>query len=151
MLIVDEPAWLERRCSVISPSCLCQALVINSTYNMVPCRGRGRLLGSRGPLYLMRTPVPEDMRSTFTSRGIMTGYTINPRIGSTSTRSAAHVSTCACVAWLCTTRETCPTCTTTAWVPLNLSMKTSILEGRTHLTVPEMFVHIALDHMSGNS
>lgn len=53
---------------------------------MVPCRGRGRLVGSKGPLYLMRAPVPEVKRSTFTSRGYMTGYTINPRIGNTSTR-----------------------------------------------------------------
>lgn len=85
MLIVDEPtAQTQRDLTEYSLS----ALVINPSYNMVPCRGRGRLLGSKGPLYLMRAPVPEDKRSTFTSRGHSTGYTINPRIGSTSTRLA---------------------------------------------------------------
>lgn len=111
--------------------CSLSALVINPTYNMDPCRGRGRLLGSQGPLYFMRAPVPEDKRSTFTSRGYMTGYTVNPCIGSTSTSLAGHVPMPACLG---TTRETCPTGTTTAREISTLDMRTLYWEGREHIS-----------------
>lgn len=101
---------------------------------MDPCRGRGRLLGSQGPLYFMRAPVPEDKRSTFTSRGYMTGYTINPCIGSTSTSLAGHVPMPACLG---TTRETCPTGRTTAREILTLDIRTSYWEGGEHISHTE--------------
>lgn len=105
------------------------ALVINPTNNMVPCRGRGRLLGPKGPLFLMRAPVLEDKRSTFTSRGYMTGYTINPRIGSTSTRLGGPAPAC-----LGTARGTCTTRKTTALDMLVLDLRTPYLKGGEHMS-----------------
>lgn len=107
------------------------ALVINPTYNMAPCRGRGRLLGSKGPLFLMRAPVLEDKRSTFTSRGYMTGYTINPRIGSTSTRLGGPEPAC-----LGTTRGTCTTRKNYSTGHVGAGLENAIFEGRrAHVTL----------------
>lgn len=151
MLIVDEPAWRERRCSVISPSPL-SALVINPTYNMVPCRGRGRLLGSKGPLFLMRAPVPAEKRSTFTSRGYMTGYTINPCIGSTSTSLTGHVSAYACSFGY--DERNMPHGQNDSTADFDAGHENIILQGRRTyilLRISDMFMHITRDHMSRKS
>lgn len=98
----------------------------------------------------MRAPVPEDRRSTFTSRGYMTGYTINPCIGSTSTSLAGHVSTYACLFGY--DERNMPHGQNDSTEDYDAGNE-NIFQGRTCIPsrISEMFMHITRDHMSRKS
>lgn len=97
----------------------------------------------------MRAPVPEDKRSTFTSRGHLTGYTINPRIGNTSTRSA-DLRLCVSVRG---EKHAQYAKNDSAGRRLTLDMRLLYLKGEhmSHEGCQEMSMYITRDHMSRKS
>lgn len=100
----------------------------------------------------MRAPVPEDKRSTFTSRGYMTGYTIDPRIGSTSPSLADRATTHGYLVRCDKTNV--PNAQSDSTGAFDVGYENIVYEGRRiyiTLRLPEMFMHITRDHMSRKS